>query len=90
MAPVHLLVLSTHLISSTLVCLVEVMYAKDVPQATINKNLPGYVSFLVVGMFHNVPLVSQFINWRRFCDVVRHVWTSKTCYKQQSKDCLIN
>ncbi|EHK98901.1 hypothetical protein M7I_5411 [Glarea lozoyensis 74030] len=44
MAPVHLLVLSTHLISSTLVCLIEVIYTEDWPRETINKNIPGYVS----------------------------------------------
>jgi hypothetical protein len=63
MAPVHLLVLSTHLISSTLVCLIEVIYTEDWPRETINKNIPGYVSFLIVGrsQFAHAPTLTHFL-----------------------------
>jgi len=49
--PLHLLVLATHLLSSTAVCFVEVLGTQDWPREVINKNVPGYVGFGVVGMF---------------------------------------
>ncbi len=49
--PLNLLVLATHLLSSTAVCFVEVLNTKDWPREVINRNLPGYVGFGVVGMF---------------------------------------
>lgn len=52
MIPVHLLVFATHLVASTLVCFVEVWAAKDWPKEDINKNLPGYLVFFVVGTSH--------------------------------------
>ncbi|KAH6674870.1 transmembrane protein 6/97 [Halenospora varia] len=45
MVPLHLLVLSTHIVSSTAVCGVEMYYTKDWPQEYLDKNLPGYVIF---------------------------------------------
>ncbi|KAI0131966.1 transmembrane protein 6/97 [Xylariales sp. AK1849] len=44
-AAIHLLGFATHLVSSTGVCLVEVLAAKDWPKADIDKNIPGYVIF---------------------------------------------
>ena len=51
MVPVHLLVFATHLVTSTLVCFVEVLATKDWPKEDINKNLPGYVIFFAIGTF---------------------------------------
>ena len=52
MVPVYLLVFATHLVTSTLVCFVEVLATKDWPKEDINKNLPGYVIFFAVGVSH--------------------------------------
>ncbi|KAG9233116.1 hypothetical protein BJ875DRAFT_505558 [Amylocarpus encephaloides] len=48
LAPVHLLVYSTYIFTTTFVCLWEVICTEDWPQETINKNIPGYVSFLFI------------------------------------------
>lgn len=50
MTPMYLLVLATHLVSSTLVTLVEMTATPDWPREVINKNIPGYVIYLLVGM----------------------------------------
>ncbi|KAL2054610.1 hypothetical protein ABVK25_004913 [Lepraria finkii] len=50
MIPVHLLVFATHLVTSTAVCFVEVLGAKDWPREDVNKNLPGYVIFFAVAI----------------------------------------
>ena len=52
MAPVYLLVLATHLVTSTLVCLVEVLGTHDRPKEDIKKNVPGYVGFFAIGTFY--------------------------------------
>ena len=49
MVPVHLLAFATHLVTSTLVCFVEVLATDGWPREDINKNLPGYVVFFAVG-----------------------------------------
>jgi len=59
--PLNLLVLATHLLSSTAVCFVEVLGAQDWPGEVVNKNLPGYVGFGTVGMFP----VSQALTKRK-------------------------
>ena len=50
--PIVLLILATHLLTSTLVCGVEVWSMKDWPVESINKNLPGYFGFGVIGESH--------------------------------------
>ena len=56
MTPVHLLVFATHLVVSTVVCLVEVLGAEDWPRESVRKNVPGYVLFLGIGMFVLLPI----------------------------------
>ncbi|KAK0509433.1 hypothetical protein JMJ35_007827 [Cladonia borealis] len=50
MTPVHLLVFATHLVVSTVVCLVEVLGAEDWPRESVRKNVPGYVLFLGIAV----------------------------------------
>ena len=61
MTPVHLLVFATHLVVSTVVCLVEVLGAEDWPRESLRKNVPGYVLFLGVGMFVLLPIWVFFV-----------------------------
>ena len=46
---VHAFGFATHLVTSTLVCLVEVWADNDWPRAVINQNIPGYLLFLGAG-----------------------------------------
>ena len=55
MVPVYLLAFATHLVTSTLVCFVEVLGTKEWPKEDINKNIPGYVVFLAIGTFYPLP-----------------------------------
>lgn len=48
MVPLYLLILATHLVTSTLVCLVEVLGTQDWPRDAIKKNVPGYVGFCAI------------------------------------------
>lgn len=48
MVPAYLLVLATHLVTSTLVCLVEILGTHDWPKDDIKKNVPGYVGFFAI------------------------------------------
>lgn len=59
MVPVYLLVFATHLVTSTLVCFVEVLATKDWPKEDINKNLPGYVIFFAVASVLWVDMFSR-------------------------------
>lgn len=55
----HLLAFATHLVTSTLVCFVEVLATEDWPREVINKNLPGYVIFFAAGKSHLWPAASD-------------------------------
>lgn len=50
MVPLYLLPLVTHLVISTILCLVEVWNTEDWSRDDINKNVPGYVGFLIICM----------------------------------------
>lgn len=58
MVPLYLLPLATHLVISTVICFVEVWNTQDWPSEDINKNLPGYVGYFIIGMSPS-PLVSS-------------------------------
>ncbi|KKZ63172.1 hypothetical protein EMCG_02468 [[Emmonsia] crescens] len=59
MVPLYLLPLVTHLVISTILCLVEVWNTEDWSRDDINKNVPGYVGFLIIAIIMWVDMFSR-------------------------------
>lgn len=51
LAPLYLLVWATYYVTSTVVCFVEMVGAKDWPAEDLAKNRPGYIVFGLIGRF---------------------------------------